>query len=48
MGLLMERSAEAVVAMLAVLKTGPPICRSMGGFLRRVLTSCSPTPPRWW
>ncbi|EUA33499.1 condensation domain protein [Mycobacterium xenopi 4042] len=47
-GLLMERSAEAVVAMLAVLKTGPPICRSMGGFLRRVLTSCSPTPPRWW
>lgn len=45
---LFPRSAEAVVAILAVLKTGPVICRSIRPHPRRGCGSCSRTRVRWW
>ncbi|EUA30872.1 AMP-binding enzyme family protein [Mycobacterium xenopi 3993] len=45
--LLMPRSAEAVVAIVAVLKTGPHTCRSNPRCRRRGSSSSSPTPRRW-
>lgn len=44
--LLMERSAEAIVAILAVLKAGRPMCRWIRGIRMPASSSCSPTLPR--
>ena len=42
------RSAEVVVAILAVLKRGRRICRSTRRIRRRGSSSCWPMPRRWW
>ncbi len=46
--LLFTRCAELVVAIMAVLKPGRPMCRSIPSIPGPGLGSCSMMPRRWW